>query len=235
MSNTQYSGNPYQTPVKFRTNAPRQTEEQARPTRTDKRPLPRVIDDEMGDDGWTVEKPHTSAVRYDQSYPSLSPRNRTKDVGNPRRTRLVKQRRPLVGRLLLMLGFSLFALILAVLALQALGNWWQRHTDDVTYGYPRTYQTDQYVGHGDSQAHPNHFIALNLNGVVVVLEVNPQHPQLDKSYYVTTTSDPLNPVTVTFPTIDGKQYMYVSVGDLSNNPYTVSFVNDGKEFTSVQH
>jgi hypothetical protein len=126
-------------------------------------------------------------------------------------------------------------LILGVLALQALGNWWQRHTDDVTYGYPRTYQTDQYVGHGDNPNRPNHFIALNLNGVVVVLEVNPQHPQLDKSYYVTTTSDRYNPVTVTFPTIDGKQYMYVSVGDVSNNPYTVSFVNDGKEFTSVQH
>ena len=228
----QWSGNPNQTPVKLRTHAPRQTEESPRyryrqpPTHQQPR------DEDANDDAWTVPKPHASAYRYD--YPATSPRNATRDMGNPKRTRLVKQRRPLSARVLLGFGVVLFLVIIGVIAIQALGNWWERHTDDVTYGFPRTYQTDQFVGHGDSQAHPDHFIALNLNGTIVVLEVNAQHPQLDKSYYVTTGTDPLKPVTLAFPTIDGKQYMYVTIGD-PTAAYTVAFVNNGTQFTGVQH
>src|SRR5712692_8488740 len=56
-------GNPYQTPVPLRTNAPRQTEEQATTNRYHLPRTPRVADEI--DDGWTGEKPHTSSVRYD--------------------------------------------------------------------------------------------------------------------------------------------------------------------------
>jgi hypothetical protein len=114
------------------------------------------------------------------------------------------------------------------------GSWWQRHTDDVTYGYPRTYQADQYVGHGDSVDHPNHFIALNLKGIVEVVEINTQHAPLDHIYYITTTNSDLNPVTLTFPTIDGKQYLYISIGE-PDAAYTVAMANDGKEFIGAQH
>lgn len=224
----QWSGNPHQTPVKLRTNASRQTEAQSeryryRQATTSKPKLPEL--DEDNEDAWTMPKSRTSTIDY---------RTRTRDMGSPKRTRLVKQRRPFVGRLLIVVGFGLLLVILGVLAIQALGNWWQLHTDDVTYGRPRTYQTDQYVGHGDSQTNPDHFIALNLNGTVVVLEVNAQHPQLDKSYYVTTGTDPLKPVTLAFPTIDGKQYLYVTIGD-PNAAYTVAFVNNGTQFSGVQH
>ncbi len=211
-----------------RARASRQTEEQSgrysyQQTTTSKPRLPELNDD--NEDAWTMPKTRTSTIDY---------RNRTRDMSNPKRTQLVKQRRPFVGRLLIIVGLGLMMVILGVLALQALGNWWQRHTDDVTYGFPRTFQTDQYVGHGDSQTNPDHFIAINLNGTVIVLEVNAQHPQLDKSYYVTTGTDPLKPVTLAFPTINGKQYMYVTIGDL-NAAYTVAFVNNGTQFTGVQH
>ena len=179
---------------------------------------------------YTIEKPHTSALRYVRVPPR---RSATLDHTNPKKTRLIRQRRPFLVRFLVVLGLGLLVLALGIMAFNAFSNWWQLHTDDVTYGRPRTYQTDQYVGHGDSPAHPNHFIALNLNGVVEVIEINAQHIQLDHAYYITTT-DPLNPVTLTFPTVDGKQYMYISIGD-SSNAYTVAMVNDGKEFTGVQH
>ena len=209
-----------------RARASKQTMEEQpsyRQTTTGKPRLPELDDD--NEDAWTMPKPRTSTIDY---------RNRTRDMGNPKRTQLVRSRRPLTGRLLIFSGLGLMLVILGVLALQAFGNWWQLHTDDVTYGRPRTYQTDQYVGHGDSTAQPDHFIALNLNGTVVVLEVNAQHPQLDKSYYVTTGTDPLKPVTLSFPTINGRQYMYVTIGD-PNAAYTVAFVNNGTQFTGVQH
>ena len=181
---------------------------------------------------YTIEKPHTSAIRYDR--PAVPPRrSATADYANPKKTRLIQERRPLLARVLVITGLVLLVLSLGIMAWSALADWWQVHTDDVTYGHPRTYQTDQYVGHGDSPAHPNHFIALNLGGIVEVVEINTQNIKLDHAYYITTTN-PLNPVTLTFPTIDGKQYMYISIGD-NSNAYTVAMVNDGQEFTGVQH
>jgi len=196
------------------------------------RPRKPVVEDYAIDDGYSVvEKPHTSAVRYARPVPPR--RSATLDDTNPKKTRLIKQRRPFMGRVLLFIGLLLFVLALGIMAYNGLAGWWQRHTDDVTYGYPRTYQTDQYVGHGDTPSHPDHFIALNLNGVVEVVEIDPQNIRFDHAYYITST-DPFNPVTLTFPTIDGKQYMYISIGDRSN-AYTVAMLNDGKEFTGVQH
>jgi hypothetical protein len=217
------------TPLKYRTNASKQTEESARYRQS----RPRVADEEI-DDGWTVEKPHTSAIRYDR--PIAQPRKTSglQRQTRAKKTRVVGYRRFFVGRWLLIIGLLLFVLALGIMAFNAFSTWWQLHTDDVTYGRPRTFQTDQYVGHGDSQAHPNHFIAVNLNGIVEVVEINTQDVKLDHAYFITTTSNVLNPVTLTFPTIDGKQYMYVAIGD-SNSAYTVAMVNDGKEFTGAQH
>ncbi len=218
-------GNPYQTPVKLRTNAPRQTEEQARyrQPRT-----PRVADEEI-DDGWTPPKSRTSAVRFD------SPR-RTTNLPDPKQTRVISQGqgRFTLARFLVIFGLFLFVLALGILAFNGMSTWWQLHTDDATYGRPRTFQIDQYVGHGDSQAHPNHFVVVNLKGLVEVVEINTQDVKLDHAYYITTTSNALSPVTLSFPTVDGKQYMYVSIGD-QDTAYTVVLVNDGKEFTGAQH
>ena len=57
------------------------------------------------------------------------------------------------------------------LMMNTLGSWWQIHQDDVTYGRPRTYQVDAVVGHNDSVTNPSHFIFLNLNRHVVIIEL----------------------------------------------------------------
>ncbi|HEY6540227.1 MAG TPA: hypothetical protein VIZ18_04780 [Ktedonobacteraceae bacterium] len=49
------------------------------------------------------------------------------------------------------------------------GVWWTQHQLDATYGMPRTWQTDQAVGIGDSQSHPSHFIFENLDAQVLVI------------------------------------------------------------------
>src|SRR5712692_2055535 len=156
-------GNPYQTPVTLRTNAPRQTEKQVLTRSQSRQPrTPRGADEEIGD-GWTGDKSHTSAIRYDR--PS---RRETTRLPQAPATKVITYRRFTLARFLVIVGLLLFLLALGITAFNAISNWWQLHTDDATYGTPRTFQTDQYVGHGDSPTHPDHFIAVNLSGIVEV-------------------------------------------------------------------
>lgn len=60
-------------------------------------------------------------------------------------------------------------------------QWWNDHQLDATYGMPRTYQVDEVVGDGDSAKHPTHFIFLNLNGRVEIIEL-PPNPSKAKIY-----------------------------------------------------
>lgn len=68
------------------------------------------------------------------------------------------------------LGVFMLVMLLGWVLLSAFGTWWTDWRNYTDYGYPRTYQTDAVVGHGDSAARPSHFIFLNLNGQVVVVE-----------------------------------------------------------------
>lgn len=65
--------------------------------------------------------------------------------------------------------------ILALLAIYAvMGNamsWFRERYDDMRYGTTRTHQIQAVVGHGDSPESPSHFIAMNLNRQVVVIQL----------------------------------------------------------------
>ncbi len=72
----------------------------------------------------------------------------------------------------LMLGIGVgmaFAVLLVILG-QFLIGWMGTTMDDLHYGRPRTYQIDAVVGQNDSNAHPSHFLALNLRGQIEVIE-----------------------------------------------------------------
>src|SRR5258708_17141506 len=64
-------------------------------------------------------------------------------------------------------GFGMVFMLSLWIGLQMLGNWWNNHV----YGNPLTYQTDQVVGHADSTDHPTHFVAINLNSRVTIIEL----------------------------------------------------------------
>jgi len=95
----------------------------------------------------------------------------------------------------------------------------------------RTYQIDQFVGHGDTPDHPDHFIAINAGGVIQVVELNPLQPKYDHVYAITTVNDSTTPVTLGFEDTnhDGKVDLLVTVGD--SNSYTVILLNNGSQFT----
>lgn len=67
-------------------------------------------------------------------------------------------------------GGCLLVMLLGWVLLSAFGTWWTDWRNYTDYGYPRTYQVDAVVGHGDSAAQPSHFIFLNLRGTVTVVE-----------------------------------------------------------------
>ena len=127
-------------------------------------------------------------------------------------------------------GIAMCVMLLGYVLVSALGTWFNGLRDDMTYGKTRTYQIDQAVGHNDSLAHPTHFIAENLKGKILVIEIQGGDPSKTKIYYVTslTPDQATVPVTLSFLDMngDGKVDMLVSVGD----KFSVGYINTGTDF-----
>ncbi len=131
-------------------------------------------------------------------------------------------------------GMVFFAIVIGWIALTLFTNWWQAKQADWKYGNPRTYQIDQFVGHSDSEAHPNHFVAVNIGGSIEVVELNTTTPKDDHIYKITSVPDALTPVTLNFADLnhDGKLDMVITIG--VGNSYAVVLLNDGSEFKPQQ-
>lgn len=118
---------------------------------------------------------------------------------------------------LVFLGGAMFVMVIGWMLLSSLANWWQVTQDDWHYGRPRTYQVDAVVGHNDSLANPSHFIALNLNSHIEVIEFPGGDATKAKVYIgpsLIGQGEDLAPVTLTFQDVngDGKLDMIVNVG-----------------------
>jgi len=136
---------------------------------------------------------------------------------------------------LVFLGLGMVVMLLGWYALSSLGTWWQMHQDDSAYGNPRTFQTDAVLGHSDSSTSPTHFIAVNLNGNIIVIELPGGDTGKARSYAITSlpgnTGNP--PVKLIFQDInrDGKLDMAVQIGD-PGQVVTVILFNSGTQFVS---
>ena len=75
--------------------------------------------------------------------------------------------------------------MLAMGALWVVGTvlvtWGSTQLDDWHYGRPRTFQVDARVGHDDAVT-PSHFIAMNLNRHVIIIEFPGGDPTRAKDY-----------------------------------------------------
>ncbi|MBV9688148.1 MAG: hypothetical protein JO202_00385 [Ktedonobacteraceae bacterium] len=129
-------------------------------------------------------------------------------------------------------GIGMIVAILLVFAFNALSQWWSNHQLDATYGFPRTYQTDAVVYQGDSADHPSHYIFLNLNGTVQIIELphgDSAHARIYKGPTLVMDNADLVPVTGEFKMINGKEEMIVHIGDQE-----IIYVSDGTQFKPQQ-
>ena len=125
--------------------------------------------------------------------------------------------------------------MVAALAVWMVGSsfvaWGSATYNNIAYGNPRTFQTDAVVGHGgDSPQHPSHFIALNLNGQVIIIELRAGNPANSINYtgpHFYETGGNLIPVTLEFRDVnhDGKPDMLIHFQD-----NVIVFLNDGTQF-----
>ncbi len=204
-----------------------------RPSRGDEQYPPALVaddDDEAGDAYPGVQ--HIipkSAIRYRDTNQSIGPLSRRRyevtqgappvrraSAQSARETEPAPRRRrvhPVV-----FVGMALLIAVIGWGVLTVFANWWTNTTQQWTYGYPRTYQTDAVVGHNDSQARPSHFIAVNLNGQVEVIEFpggDATHAHMYTGLTIVGQNADLIPVTLSFQDVngDGTLDMIVSVGN----------------------
>jgi hypothetical protein len=119
---------------------------------------------------------------------------------------------------LLFVGVAMIVMVMGWVIFSAVANWWQVTQDDWHYGRPRTFQIDAVVGHDDSAANPSHFIALNLNRHVEIIEFPGGDPTKARIFIGPTLigdGQDLAPVTLTFKDVngDGKLDMIVNIQD----------------------
>jgi hypothetical protein len=183
--------------------------------------------DPEDDDAYYPPRPRTSAVRYTQ------PRQQVIQRGNKR---IVIHNEPPRRNLhwSFLLGLGMLTMLGLWAASAAVLSWWNSHQLDSTYGTPRTYQTDQVVGHADSTDHPTHFIAVNLNARITIIEIpggNSAHARIYSGPALYADNGNSIPVTLEFKDAngDGKLDMIVHVGDQS-----IVYLNDGTQFKPQQ-
>lgn len=131
---------------------------------------------------------------------------------------------------LVFVGLTMLLMVMGWVVLTVVANWYQVTQDDWKYGRPRTFQIDAVVGHNDSSANPSHFIAINLNHRIEVIEQPGGDGSKARIYLVLTLlgdGEDLTPVTVSFKDVtgNGKPDMLVHI-----EGQTVVYLNDGTQF-----
>jgi hypothetical protein len=119
---------------------------------------------------------------------------------------------------LLYVGVGMIAALALWVSFSSLLAWGIAKYNDAVYGYPRFYQTDAVVGHNDSTAHPSHFVAQNLHGQVIVIELPGGDPTRSLDYIgpsMIAKGDDLIPITLTFSDVNhnGKPEMIIHIQD----------------------
>jgi len=184
--------------------------------------------------GMTRQQIPLSPRRTSQAYDTFpnpvrvrAGRNTNLDISPPQHTRNGRSM-----HWLLYVGVGMIAALALWVTFSSLLAWGIGKYDDVVYGYPRISETDAVVGHNDSTAHPSHFIAQNLHGQVIVIELPGGDPTKSLDYIgpnLIANGDDLIPITLSFSDVhhNGRPDMIIHIQDRE-----VIFCNTGTKFVS---
>ena len=131
------------------------------------------------------------------------------------------------------LGLGGIAMLLLWGLFTSLTSWWQIQRDDWAYQRPRTFQIDAVVGHGDSQQNPSHFIAINLNRHIIIIEIPGGDTSKMRVYNGPTLfgdGQDLTPITLSFKDVtgNGKLDMLIHVRNQPTEQILVMINENGR-------
>lgn len=105
---------------------------------------------------------------------------------------------------------ALLAILAIYVLMSAVVEWAQVGIDDLRYGRPRAMHLEGFVGHsGETATQPTHFIALNLDRQVMVVEIPGGDPAQVRSFagpYLFGANEDLTPVLLSLHDVDGDGY-----------------------------
>jgi len=132
------------------------------------------------------------------------------------------------------IGLAMLIMVIGWISLSSLASWWQVTQDDWHYGRPRTFQDDFVVGHNDTSTNPSHFIALNLQRHIEIIEMPGGDASKAKIYtgpVLIGQGQDLAVVTLNFKDVngDGKPDMIVNIQDSR-----FVFINDNGNFRQAR-
>ena len=214
---------------------------------------PQRVEYDVGDDDdLYTTRSHTSARRYRQPIehdtkddPLLQrgviQRRRSNPLTNPNGSPSRALTAPIVEVehkqrhfpfMAILIGMIVMALL--ALALSSFASWWHIHMDDMQYGRPRTFQLDAVVGHNDSPTNPTHFIFMNLNRHVEIIELpagDSTHARIYPGPILFGDGQDLAPVTAEVRDVngDGKPDLIIHILDQQ-----LVFINDGTQFRPLR-
>jgi hypothetical protein len=134
---------------------------------------------------------------------------------------------------LLYLGVGMLVMLFLWTGLSAASGWFNTILDDIHYGRPRTFQMDAMVGH-ESGSTPSHFIAINLNRHIEIIELpggDAAHARIYIGPQLFGEGDELVPVTLKFVDLNGDKKPDMLV-DLRGS--RVVFINEKGTFRMAQ-
>jgi hypothetical protein len=184
-------------------------------------------DYDVDDDSYYPQRMPTSTRRYDRGQEVITQGNRRIVIHREPPPKLKRH-----THWLLWIGIGMIIMLAGWVLLSYVGTWWINQQNTWSYGLPRTYQTDQVVGHADSTANPSHFIALNLTGHIEVIEFpggDGTHAKIYIGPQLFGDNASLTPITLSFKDVngDGKPDLLINV-----QGQTIVFLNDGTQFKS---
>ena len=215
---------------------PRQTEEGE--TEKNQEPQENKVNDPIDWDDevvevWTQDAADASETKHARttSGKSAAPTGPKKlpKVPSPAPTRKgVSLRRGLNLRAhpLLLLGIGMIVMLALWTLLTLAANWWNTTWNDIHYGRPRTFQVDAVVGQNDSASNPSHFIALNLNGRIEVIEFPGGDASKARIYLgpqLYGNGQELIPVTISFVDVNGNHHPDMIIHFQDTN---IVYIND---------